>query len=326
MTKKKEQFVDLSSVEAKDIEWLMPPLIPYGMITIMEGDPGVGKSYLAMHIAAEVSIGGSLPGVDKLARGRVLYLSAEDDPAYTIRPRIDAMGGDPSRIRIQADYLSLDDAGLKELFEEVRRKPPSLIIMDPLFAYVPGTQDMYRPNVIRSLLSQLRDIAEYGDTAVLIIRHLTKTKRDKAIYQGGGSMDVIGAARSAFLVAQHPNDPEQKIVAHVKHNIAPRGTSWIYELVQEVPDGVPVLKWIGPSDLTIEDLMGGDDEDRKSAVDEAIDFLRDELKDGPKPVAQIEAKGQARGIAKRTIDRARKEIGIKPKKSRGIWTIRLPDK
>ena len=138
-------------------------------------------------------------------------------------------------------------------------------------------------------------------------------------------MDVIGAARSAFLVAQHPNDPEQKIVAHVKHNIAPRGTSWIYELVQEVPDGVPVLKWIGPSDLTIEDLMGGDDEDRKSAVDEAIDFLRDELKDGPKPVAQIEAKGQARGIAKRTIDRARKEIGIKSKKSRGIWMIRLPD-
>lgn len=325
MTKKKEQFIDLSSVEAKDIEWLMPPLIPYGMITIMEGDPGVGKSYLAMHIAAQVSIGGSLPGVDKLDRGRVLYLSAEDDPAYTIRPRIDAMGGDPSRIRIQADYLSLDDAGLKELFDEVRRKPPSLIIMDPLFAYVPGTQDMYRPNVIRSLLSQLRDIAEYGDTAVLIIRHLTKTKRDKAIYQGGGSMDVIGAARSAFLVAQHPNDPDQKIVAHVKHNIAPRGTSWVYELVQEVPDGVPVLKWIGPSDLTIEDLMGGDDDDRKSAVDEAIDFLRDELRDGPKPVAQIEARGQARGIAKRTIDRARKEIGVKSKKSRGIWMIRLPD-
>jgi archaellum biogenesis ATPase FlaH len=322
--KRTGRFVDLSTVEAKEIEWLMPPLIPYGMITIMEGDPGVGKSYLAMHIAAQISIGGSLPGVDKLERGRVLYLSAEDDPAYTIRPRIDAMGGDAKRIRIQADYLSLDEDGLQELFDEVRRHPPSLIIMDPLFAYVPGTQDMYRPNVIRSLLSQLRDIAEYGDTAVLIIRHLTKTKRDKAIYQGGGSMDVIGAARSAFLVAQHPDDPDLKIVAHVKHNIAPRGTSWVYELVQEVPDGVPVLKWIGPSDLTVEDLMGADDGDRKSALDEAIDFLREELKDGSKPVAEIEARGQARGIAKRTIDRARKEIGANAKKVKGHWILSLP--
>ncbi|MCB1470789.1 MAG: AAA family ATPase [Rhizobiaceae bacterium] len=323
--KKKESFIDLSTVEAKEIEWLMPPLIPYGMITIMEGDPGVGKSYLAMHIAAQVSIGGSLPGVEKLQRGRVLYLSAEDDLAYTIRPRIDAMGGDPKRIRVQADYLSLDDDGLKKLFDEVRRKPPSLIILDPLFAYVPSAQDMYRPNVIRSLLSQLRDIAEYGDTAVLIIRHLTKTKRDKAIYQGGGSMDVIGAARSAFLVAEHPDDPELKIVAHVKHNIAPRGQSWVYELVQEVPDGMPVLKWIGPSDLTIEDLMGGDDGDRKSALDQAIDFLREELKDGAKPVAEIEAKGQAQGIAKRTIDRARKEIGVNAKKGKGGWILSFPD-
>jgi archaellum biogenesis ATPase FlaH len=323
--KRNGPFVDLSTVEAKEIEWLMPPLIPYGMITIMEGDPGVGKSYLAMHIAAQISIGGSLPGVDKLERGRVLYLSAEDDPAYTIRPRIDAMGGEPKRIRIQADYLSLDEDGLKDLMDEIRRNPPRLIIMDPLFAYVPGTQDMYRPNVIRSLLSQLRDIAEYGDTAVLIIRHLTKTKREKAIYQGGGSMDVIGAARSAFLVAQHPDDPEQKIIAHVKHNIAPRGTSWVYELVQEAPDGVPVLKWIGPSDLTVEDLMGADDGDRKSALDEAIDFLHEELKGGPKPVAEIEAKGQARGIAKRTIDRARKEIGVNAKKGKGGWILSLPD-
>ena len=324
-SKKKATFIDLSTVEAREIEWLMPPLIPYGMITIMEGDPGVGKSFLAMHIAAQVSIGGSLPGVEKLDPGRVLYLSAEDDPAYTIRPRIDAMGGDPTRIRIQADYLSLDEEGIKELFDEVRRNPPRLIILDPLFAYVPGTQDMYRPNVIRALLSQLRDIAEYGDTAVVIIRHLTKGKRDKAIYQGGGSMDVIGAARSAFLVAEHPDNPEQKIVAHLKHNIAPRGQSWVYELVPEVPDGIPVLRWVGPSDLTIEDLMGQSDDHRASALDKAIDFLRDELKDGRQLVAEVEAKGAAQGIAKRTLDRAREKIGVTSKKGRKGWMLSMPD-
>lgn len=322
--KKKDAFIDLSTVTAREIDWLMEPLIPYGMITIMEGDPGVGKSYLAMHIASQVSVGGSLPGAKKVRRGRVLYLSAEDDLAYTIRPRIDAMGGDPKRIRVQADYLSLDEDGLQELFDEVRRKPPSLIIMDPLFAYVPSSQDMYRPNVIRSLLSQLRDIAEYADTAVVVVRHLTKAKRDKAIYQGGGSMDVIGAARSAFLVAEHPDDPEQKIVAHVKHNIAPRGTSWVYELVQEVPEGVPVLKWIGPSQLTIDDLMGSDAGDRETALDTAIDFLREQLKEGPKPVSEIEAQAERRNISKRTIDRARKEIGIVAKKSKNGWVLSLP--
>ena len=159
----------------------------------------------------------------------------------------------------------------------------------------------------------------------MLVRHLTKAKRDKAIYQGMGSMDVIGAARSAFLVAQHPDDPSLKIVAHVKHNISERGQSWVYELVQETENGLPILNWVGPSDLTIEDLMGGDDGDRKSALDQAVDFLREELKDGSKPVAEIEAKGQALGIAKRTIDRARKEIGTEAKKGKGGWILSLPD-
>src|SRR6185312_3259549 len=322
---KKEPFVDLSTIEAKEVDWLMPPLIPYGMITIMEGDPGVGKSYLAMHIAAQVSIGGSLPGVPKLRKGRVLYISAEDDPAYTIRPRIDAMGGDPDRIRIQADYTALDDDGLEQLMDEIRRKPPDLIIIDPLFAYVPSSADMYRPNVIRALLSELKEAAEYDETAILLVRHLTKAKRDKAIYQGSGSMDVIGAARSAFLVAQHPDDPDLKIVAHVKHNISERGQSWVYELVKQTEDGLPILKWVGTSDLTIDDLMGQDDGDRKSALDQAIDLLREDLKDGPKLVATIEMKAQAKGIAKRTLDRARKELGVVPRKLKDGWMLSLPD-
>jgi hypothetical protein len=278
-----------------------------------------------MHIAAQVSIGGTLPGVPKLRKGRVLYISAEDDPAYTIRPRIDAMGGDPQRIRIQADYTALDDDGLEQLMDEIRRKPPDLIIIDPLFAYVPSNADMYRPNVIRALLSELKEAAEYDETAILLVRHLTKAKRDKAIYQGSGSMDVIGAARSAFLVAQHPDDPDLKIVAHVKHNISERGQSWVYELVKQTEDGLPILKWVGTSNLTIDDLMGQDDGDRKSALDQAIDLLREELKDGPKLVATIEMKAQAKGIAKRTLDRARKELAVVPRKLKDGCMLSLPD-
>jgi len=321
---KKETYIDLSTVEALEVQWLMRPLIPLGMITVMEGDPGIGKSYLAMHIAAQVSIGGTLPGVKRLKKGRVLYISAEDDAAYTIRPRIDAMGGDPSQIRIQANYEALDEAGIKALFDEVKKNPPRLIILDPLFAYVPGNADMYRPNVIRALLAALKEIAEYGETAIVIIRHLTKTKRDKAIYQGMGSMDVIGVARSAVLVAQHPDEPDYKVMAHLKHNISERGGSWVYELRKESEGAVPILHWVGSTELTVEDLIGGDDGDRHSARDQAAEFLRGFLKEGPQPARLVEEKAKAAQVARRTLDRAKQELNIVARKTKNGWMWSLP--
>jgi len=215
MKKDIPHFTTLSDVEPEEIEWLWQPLIPRGMITIMEGDPGIGKSYLAMHIAAQVSSGGTLPGAERLKRGRVLYLSAEDDAAFTIRPRIDAMGGDPSRIRFQSRYSPFDDAGLTRLRREVNANGPHLIIIDPLYAYVPSSADMYKPDEIRALLLEIDEVAKLKNSAIVVIRHLTKGGRDKALYQGAGSIDVIGAARSALLVAVHPEDRELTVVAHL---------------------------------------------------------------------------------------------------------------
>lgn len=322
---KKELFVDLSTIDAKEIEWLWEPFIPFSMITIMEGDPGVGKSFLAMQLAAQISIGGELPEGQKLDRGRVLYLSAEDDTAYTIRPRIDAMGGDPSRIRVQGDFLSLDEKGLNALMREVRRKPPDLLILDRLFAYVPSGQDMYKPNVIRQLLSFLKDIAETGETAVLIIRHLTKAKHDKAIYRGGGSMDVIGAARSAFLVCEHPNDSSTKLVVHIKHNIAKRGQTQSYEIYAD-DGGMATLNWLGPSDITIDDLISSEGGTPKmSALDEAIQFLRVFLKNGPEPTTKVEKEAAARDISEKTLERARRSLGVVSKKKGKSWVLSLPD-
>lgn len=324
-SKKKELFVDLDTIDPKEVEWLWEPFIPFSMITIMEGDPGVGKSFLAMQLASQISIGGELPEGQKLDRGRVLYLSAEDDAAYTIRPRIDAMGGDPSRIRVQGDFLSLDEKGLNALMREVRRKPPDLLILDPLFAYVPSGQDMYKPNVIRQLLSFLKDIAETGETAVLIIRHLTKAKHDKAIYRGGGSMDVIGAARSAFLVCEHPNDSSTKLVVHIKHNIAKRGQTQSYEIYSE-DGGMATLNWLGPSDITIDDLISSEGgKPQMSALDEAIQFLRVFLKNGPEATTKVEKEAAARDISEKTLERARRSLGVVSKKKGKSWVLSLPD-
>jgi hypothetical protein len=184
---------------------------------------------------------------------------------------------------------------------------------------------MYKPNVIRQLLSFLKDIAETGETAVLIVRHLTKAKHDKAIYRGGGSMDVIGAARSAFLVCEHPNDSSTKLVVHIKHNIAKRGQTQSYEIYAD-DGGMATLNWLGPSDITIDDLIlseGGTP--KMSALDEAIQFLRVFLKNGPEATTKVEKEAAARDISEKTLERARRSLGVVSKKKGKSWVLSLPD-
>ncbi|MFT4095694.1 MAG: AAA family ATPase [Rhodoblastus sp.] len=323
MSKNKKVFGTLGDVAAAKIRWFWKPFIPYGMMTILEGDPGIGKSYLTMHLAASVTVGGTLATGEKIRKGRVLLMSAEDDPAYTIRPRIEAMGGDPERVRYMAEYSAFDDEGLKTLRSEVLEFGPSLIIIDPLYAFVPSASDMYKPNEIRALLAQLSMVAAENDAAMVVIRHLRKSKSDKAIYQGVGSIDVIGAARSAVLVALHPDDPDVKVIAHLKHNLAPRGESWMYQLIAKSEDDVPRLDWLGRCALTVDDLGGAPI--GVSAIEEAMAFLRDELKGGPRPAAEISTVAASKGISSRTIDRAKQKIGRKARKQKDQWLWSLPE-
>ena len=179
MTKK--TFETLVNIEPQEIEWLWRPYIPYNMTTIIDGDPNVGKSFFVTHVAAAVSSGGKILNTRRVRQGNVLYFSAEDEPSTTIRPRLEAMGGNVRRVRVQIDYMPLDEAGLKEARREVRWWRPDLIVVDPLYAYVgPGT-DIYRPNEIRTVLAKLSEVAKSSDAALLLVRHLTKGKHDKAI-------------------------------------------------------------------------------------------------------------------------------------------------
>jgi hypothetical protein len=292
------------------------------MITIVEGDPDVGKSYLVTGIAVQITIGGKLPGGQRLEKGWVLYFSAEDDPAFTIRPRVDALGGDPSRIRFQANYNPFDDEGLETFRNEVEEYPPDLIIIDPLYAYIPSDSDVYRPNEIRAILAQISDIAESCGAAVVIIRHLIKGRRDRAIYQGAGIMDVIAVARSGLRVGIHPDDPKLRVIVHIKHNLSERGPSWMYELAKVPGTGVPILKWAGETDLTPEQLMSGA-QDNSSVLAHAEDFLRKELASGPKPALKIKAAAEKRAISDRTLERAKKNVGVcsSKKGTEWIWSL-----
>ncbi|QYA08309.1 hypothetical protein J5285_06330 [Agrobacterium larrymoorei] len=155
---------------------------------------------------------------------------------------------------------------------------------------------------------------------------MTKAKHDKAIYQGGGSMDVIGAARSAFLVCEHPNDSGTKLIVHIKHNIAPRGQTQTYELYSEKEGDIARLNWLGPSDITVDDLMSPTEgKKRMSSLDEAIEFLRVYLKNGRQPTTTVEKEAAARGISEKTLERARHSLSVKSSKARDKWYLSLPD-
>lgn len=191
----KDPFTELSDVETKELRWLWEPFIPLAMISILEGDPGLGKSFLAMHIAAQVTLGGRFPGTQRAPLGNVVYLSSEDDNAYTIRPRMEAMGADLDRVVVLEEYMALNNDGIDALTREVEGSRPRLIIIDPLMGFMEAGPDPYRPTVIRRFLSGLKRIAEDAEAAVLIIRH---PRHDT------GTLSIRVPARSIRLEWQGP--------------------------------------------------------------------------------------------------------------------------
>ena len=319
-------FITLSSVKAKKVDWFWPPLIPFGMITIMEGDPGEGKSFLAMNLTTLITKGAKLPNGTKLQRGNVLYLSSEDDAAYTIRPRIDAMGGDADRVRILGSILSFDESGLEELREELDESEPDVIVIDPIVAFIPEKSNTGASNQMRALLGKLNDIAsEYG-CAIILIRHLIKMRQEKAIYQGGGTVDFIAAARSAVRVAEHPSDPTLRVMAHMKHNIGPKGQSWLFKLVETSEDMPPKFEWVGPTSLTVEDLNGSTSNQGLKPMDAAKAFLLRELEGGPRKATEMIELADMDGITERTLKRAKPGLGVISIQKKSGWIWKLPKK
>jgi len=323
VVEERDPFVELADIEPKKVKWLFEPFIPFSMISILEGDPGLGKSFLAMHIAALVSAGGRWPSGQKVKAANVLYLSAEDDNEYTIRPRMEAMGADLSRVVVLEEFISLDVDGLAAVQREIEKNPPALIVLDPMIAFMEAGGDPYRPTTIRPFLGALRKLAEATGAAVLIIRHLAKARYGNALYQGAGSIDQVAAARSVMRVAPNPDDADQRVLAHVKHNLSARGTSFLFEVRATEGDGA-LVKWHGETHLTIDDLDGGGAEDDSSALEAAESFLRNSLEDGAVLSTTLFNNAESRGLAKRTLERAKKKLGVVSKKKGDGWYWAMP--
>ncbi len=317
--------VRISDIQREEVTWLWTNRVPIGKLTIIEGDPGVGKSFLSQAIAAAVTRGVGLPGDDPKSPATVILMSAEDGLSDTIRPRLEDMDADLSRVvalrgltdeKGQERALTLVDLDVIET--AIVEHGPALVVVDPIIAYVAG-KDANKAHEVRSLLAPLAALGEKHQTAIIAIRHLNKSAA-KATYRGQGSIDFLAACRSAFLVGEDPDDSDRKVICHTKSNLGPKSPSLTYT----VNEGR--FLWGEESPLTAEQVLAVPvDAGERSKLDEAKGFLKDVLSDGPMGSIEIEKDAKKAGVATATLKRAKTALGVTAKKASfgggWIWTL-----
>jgi len=336
----------MADVEPEPLRWLWPDRIPLGKVTLVFGDPGLGKSFVTLDIAARVSRGMPWPdaGADgeRAAPGGVILLSAEDDVADTIRPRLDVAGADPTRIMLMqgVEYATAKKGffnlacDLPALETAIRRTPDArLVVIDPISAYLGGT-DSHKNADIRGLLAPLVDLAGRYGVAVLAVTHMNKGAGGRALYRATGSLAFIAAARAGWLAIADANDPRRRLFLPAKSNLAaePTGLTYTVESV-DVPGIGPVgrLGWKpDPVTMTADDALAAaaaDPEDR-TARESAADWLRDVLANGPMTANDVKAAAKESGLAWRTVRRAQAAAGVKVRRQGfgpgAVWYWCLP--
>ena len=316
----------MKDIKAKPVNWLWKPYIPLGKITSIEGDPGIAKTYITLAIATAMSLGQGLPMQIQGEPCNVLMASAEDGYADTFRPRLDGMGANHEHIFVIDDTFSFDDVGFAQLEIIITTFQPKLLVIDPLQAYLGAGMDFHRANETRPVLARLAKLAESHELAVLVVRHLSKGS-GKAIYRGIGSIDFTAACRSVLMAGCDPENPAVLAIVHIKSNLAKKGPSQGYELRDDN------FYWTGESAMTADQIMAGDDNSgNRSEKDGATEFLRDELANGPVLANNVYRDAEGAGISKRTLNRAKKQMGIITGRMRekgksgggGYWTWQLP--
>lgn len=300
--KSDKTIICLDTVEAEETEWLWYPYIPLGKVTLLEGDPGLGKSWFTMALASYLSSNKKLPRVSEAISGaKVLLMSVEDGIADTIRPRLDSLKGNPSRVFAYNKSVYLDEDGLAEVEHQIKKLKPTLVIIDPIVAFMGSKVDLFRANETREIMTGLAKIAEKHSCAILAVRHLTKGGKDKSIYRGMGSIDITAAARSALMIGQHPTEPDFRCICHIKSNLAPKGQTIQYSL--EAYRSNP-FRFEGFNDLTAEDILGAKPEDARKITEEAEAFLTNKLKSGRAYSEELYTEAEGVGIPRRALKNA----------------------
>ena len=317
------KLINMEQVEVEKIDWLLYPFIPFGKVTIVQGDPGEGKTTMVLQIIAKLTKGEAvLPsGSDEpaleaktvdLEPVNVIYQTAEDGLGDTIKPRLLSAGADCSRVMVIDDNdqaLTMMDARLEEAIIKTNAR---LVVLDPIQGFLGTAVDMHRANEIRPLMKRVAVLAEKYHCAIILIGHMNKNSNGKSSYRGLGSIDFQAAARSVLIVGRIKDEPEIRVVCHVKCSLAPEGKSIAFRLDKDTG-----FEWIGEYDISADDLLSGDNRGQK--IHEAKEFLKEILVSGSVAQTKVAEEAESRGIKKKTLWNAKKELEIESVKIGNQW-------
>lgn len=326
--------IQLSSIAPQVVRWLWRDRIALGKLTLLVGHPGQTKSIATVDIAARVTTSAPFPDAPDtpVPQGRVIMMNAEDDPSDTLRPRMDAAGGDPALVEVldfggsvtgrgtQMVRLDKQITRLRRLIK--KRGDVRLVVVDPLSAFLSGT-DTHRDAAVREVLGPLSMLAGDTNVAVVGIMHLSKA-RGSTLTRVGGSIGFVGAARAVLAIGVDPRDPDRRILAPTKSNATRKPLSLGYRIEEvEVPGAgeQPRIVWDAtPCDVTADDAVGASEaESGGSELTFAGAWLRHTLRDGPVLSNHLKTEAQQAGIAPATLQRAAKAIGVRARKIGSQW-------
>ena len=339
----KLKLINMDSVEVEQIEWLLYPFIPYGKVTIIQGDPGEGKTTMVLQIIAKLTRGepifpvtdttmkikekrsdevnsgnDGLDGEDNMQEQssmspvNVIYQTAEDGLGDTIKPRLLAAGADCTKVMVIDDSeqpLTMADVRLEEAIVQTKAR---MVVLDPIQGFLGSEVDMHRANEIRPLMKRIAVLAEKYHCAIILIGHMNKNSNGKSSYRGLGSIDFQAAARSVLIVGRIKDEPEVRVVCHTKSSLAPEGKAIAFRL-----DKNNGFEWIGEYDISADELLNGEGKGQKTR--KAKEFLLEILADGGMAQKKIEEEAEKLGIKKKTLRNAKMELGIDSVKRGNQW-------
>jgi putative DNA primase/helicase len=326
-------------VQPQPINWLWPNRIALGKLTMIAGDPGLGKSLLSIELAKHVTNGIRWPVDDTpCPTGDVILLSAEDDLADTIRPRLDAAGADPHKVYLLERIIDINKKGqhIKRSFslkrdvaaieQELEQRPQTrLIVVDPISAYLGGA-DSHNNSDIRSLLSPLSELANKKKVAVVLITHLNKSSsQGSAMYRATGSLAFVAAARAVFIVTRDQDDPDRRLFLPIKNNLGTDREGFAYRVIQ-ADNGAPIVDWEDEAvTISADDALAVLSNEDKTKRQDAISFLERKLKDRHVDSEELFKSAESCGISRSTLNRAKSELGVDSFKTgfEGGWAWRL---